>query len=95
MFHLSLDRPTDLPSTKKKVRALDDSWKAPGRPNTSRYSRAKPEPKKKDKASTSNVGPDSMNILIEEMRQLRVDMTQQNTNMQNKIIQLERNQQSS
>ena len=60
-----------------------------GRLDASGHSRAKIEPKNKDKDSSSNEGPDPMNILIEEMRQLRVDMSQQNTSMKNIIVQLE------
>ena len=95
MFHLSLDRPVDLPSAKKKVNILDDSWKAAGRPNTSEYSREKPEPKSKEKTSTPNKGSDPMSIIIKEMQKLRIDMAQKNTSMQNIIIQLERAQQLS
>ena len=47
MFHLSLDRPHDLVAAKKKVRILDDSWKAVGRPDTYRNSKAISKPKNK------------------------------------------------
>ena len=65
IFHLSLDSPIDLPSAKKKVKVLDDSWKDTGRPYTSRYFREKPEPKNKEKNHASSESLDLMNILIE------------------------------
>ena len=81
MFHLSLYRPVDLPSTKKKVKVLDDIWKDARRLDMSGYSRSKLEPKSKEKTPTPDEGSNSMNIIIEEMRQLRIDMAQQNTSM--------------
>ena len=91
-LHLSLDRLPDRPSAKKNVKVLDDSWKATGRPDMSQYFRSKPEPKSKEKIPTPSEGQNPMNIIIEEMWQLRIDMAQQNTSMQNRIVQLERAQ---
>ena len=68
MLHLSLDRLVDIPSTKKKIRGLDDSWKVGRRLDMFGYSRTKPESKHKDKASTSSKGQYPMDILIEEMQ---------------------------
>ena len=71
MFHLSLYRPTNLPYAKKKVKVLDDSWKSIGRPDTSGYSKEKPEPTIKGKTPTFSEGLDLMIILIEQNRLVR------------------------
>ena len=78
---------------KKKVKDLDGSWRESGKPNILHTTRSKVEKKPKTSiVPTSESLESETNLIPEEMKKLRVDFTQEMTTLQNRIVQMGRNQ---
>jgi hypothetical protein len=76
---------------KRKSKSIDDNWVLVGKPNILTPPRARADPKPRT-VHTVEPDPDPPTAILEGMKRLETNFLQTTNVLQNRIVQMERNQ---